>query len=562
MNDQHRVTCWKDKQSLILCFGFLSLLICFYAGLGAYGLLNNNEGLYASIGQAMLQTGNYSIPHLNGVPYIEKPPLLYWLSAISYAVFGVHEFSARFWPATAGLVTCLTVYGFGCRLQKKQLGLMGAWILATSIGFIIFSRTVFFDGLLTCFLTLAFVSFYFFYTTEQRKYLRWSYTCLALAVLTKGLVAGVLFALVILVFLSLEYALIRFWKKLFDPLALLLFIGIALPWHVWASIQEPGFAWFYIINEHMLRFLNLREPQDYYRGSFFYYLPRLAAYFMPWTLLLGAVFIRNPVSAGVNTQASSLRKFLWCWFLVPLVFFSFSHAKANYYMMLGMPALAFSVAIGLDRAIMQRGNKWLWGGLVGSSLINPLILGVLIFFFVPQQGVTFNYFAPLTWVGMVVLLISIGVFGYSFLRSVYAGALIAVGATSLGLLMILISVAADNERYFSSKPLASMILKEHVDTVYLYQDFEMLSSLAFYLNRPLVMVDSKSSDLWYGQQVNPKVFLDIDQFKAQLKSTQRIYVIARRHNAPNVQKILQDTPFYESFQSIQESAWKNFKQAG
>ena len=71
----------------------------FYGGLGSYALLNNNEGLYAQIAWEMLESGNWVIPHLNGVPYIEKPPLLYWLVAGSFKLFGKNEWAARFVPA-------------------------------------------------------------------------------------------------------------------------------------------------------------------------------------------------------------------------------------------------------------------------------------------------------------------------------------------------------------------------------------------------------------------------------------------------------------------------------
>jgi 4-amino-4-deoxy-L-arabinose transferase-like glycosyltransferase len=534
-------------------------LICFYVGLGDYGLLNNNEGLYASIGQTMWQTGNYSIPHLNGVPYIEKPPLLYWLSALSYQLLGMNEFAARFFPATAGVISCLTLYGWalygwGRKLNQTHIGLMAAGILATSLGFVLFSRMVFFDGLLTCFLTLAFAAFYFFYTSDQRRYLRFSYAFLALAILSKGLVAGILFALVILTFLNADRSFVRFFKKLFDPWALLIFLAIALPWHIIATIQEPGFAWFYFVNEHFLRFLDLKEPRDYYHGPIYYYIPRLAAYLVPWTPLLRLLFMRSATSSSSD---SSLLKFLWCWFLVPLVFFSISQAKANYYMMVGMPPLAFLLALKIDDVLTQNKTFWFWTTLMGSCLFSISIF-VALLYFLPQQGLIFSDSAPLIIIGSAILLISLIAFGYAFLKNFPYGALTCVGFSAIGLLLILINIAADNESYFSSKSLATHILKDPVDTIYLYQDFEMLSSLAFYLNRPLIMVDSQSRDLWYGQKTRPTVFLNINQFKEQLSSKQRIYVIGRSHSTPALKNLLENHAFTETYSSHKETLWKNF----
>jgi 4-amino-4-deoxy-L-arabinose transferase-like glycosyltransferase len=323
-------------------FFICCLLVFFYGGLGAYSLLNNNEGLYAQISWEMLENGNWIIPHLNGVPYIEKPPLLYWLIAGCFKIFGKTEAAARFVPATFGFLTCIVLYFFARSFHKERWGRFSALILASCCGFIIFSRMVFFDVALTFFLTSSALCFYKFYQTNEKKYLYGLSFCMAAAVLTKGLVSIVLMGLVILSFLLIERNFL-FLKFFFNPVAIGIFLILTIPWHVLAALQEPGFTWFYFINEHWMRFLDKRIPRDYYTGSLYYYIPRVLGYAVPWTFL--APFFVKKISFSI---VDSFRRFLWCWFVAFFCFFSLSKAKANYYMVVGMPPLALWLGAYLE----------------------------------------------------------------------------------------------------------------------------------------------------------------------------------------------------------------------
>jgi 4-amino-4-deoxy-L-arabinose transferase-like glycosyltransferase len=208
-------------------------------------------------------------------------------------------------------------------------------LLGSSLGFVIFSRMVFFDGLLTAFLTFSLLSFYLWQFQGETRWKLVFYGCLGGAVLAKGLLSLCLVGLITASFMAVT----KGWKtifRLFDPLGIFIFLCITIPWHLLASLQLSEFSWFYFINEHVLRFLDQRLPRDYYRGPFYYYFIRIPAYLLPWTLLLPfwgkkaiAVFADKP-----------LRIFAWLWFLIPLAFFTLSRAKANYYMMIGIPPLS------------------------------------------------------------------------------------------------------------------------------------------------------------------------------------------------------------------------------
>ena len=329
MFNQSRITYWHY---LIL---ILFIYLAFYLGMAAYPLANNNEGLYAEIAREMLISGNYIIPHLNYVPYLEKPPLLYWLIALSYHVFGVTAFAARWVPATSAAFVCMGLCWFGKKTGRATEAWLTAIMLTTSLGFIIIGRVVFFDMLLTACLTLALLLFYIWYQHNKKIYLRAAYVFLALAVLTKGLLALVLVPSITIIFLYLVGQRTRI-IHLFDMVGIILFLAVVLPWHIAAVFSYPGFFYDYFINEQFLRFLNERIPRDYYHGPFYYYLPRILIYIFPWSLLLPALIKRRKV---MDKNPDKFNLFLGLWVWVPLIFFSISQAKANYYMIISMPAL-------------------------------------------------------------------------------------------------------------------------------------------------------------------------------------------------------------------------------
>ena len=125
------------------------IFFSFYFAIGDYTLLNNNDGLYASIAKHMLLTKSFIIPYLNCVPYIEKPPLLYWLLASSFSIFGFTAFAARFVTATSATLLCFAMLYFTHKIKLSKVGIMATLIFASSIGVSIIARMVYFDMLLS-----------------------------------------------------------------------------------------------------------------------------------------------------------------------------------------------------------------------------------------------------------------------------------------------------------------------------------------------------------------------------------------------------------------------------
>src|SRR5262249_31524482 len=160
----------------------------------------------------------------NNVPYLEKPPLFYWLVAISYRLFGVNVFAARVVPSTITALMCLSMLFLGKKLSMPRVGWSAAIILLTSLVFIIIGRVLFFDMLLTLCISLSLFSFYCWYQETSINYLYLTYLFLALAILTKGLLALVLVPLIILIFLYFMKAERARYRELFDKRAVILFL--------------------------------------------------------------------------------------------------------------------------------------------------------------------------------------------------------------------------------------------------------------------------------------------------------------------------------------------------
>lgn len=488
----------------------------FYYGLSFYGLANNNEGLYAEIAREMYTSHQYIIPTLNGVPYIEKPPLLYWLIAGSFHLWHIGEFAARFVPATCGAILCLSLVFFSQQINRLREGLLAGLILSTSLGFVLISRIVFFDMLLTTLFSLSLMSYYlawFFARVENynpkifqftlRKFkslwfIRLGYGFLGLAVLTKSLVALALIPSIMCAFLLCTKTWRAYWKLFFDPLGIFIFLIIILPWHILATLQHPHFLQDFFINEQFMRFLDKRVPHDYYTGPLYYYLPRIMLYLLPWSLLLPLLGLKK---YRQHLSKDPIRIFAWLWVLIPLIFFSLSKAKANYYMVISCPALALLLSKAIYSDILNKQRIKLWSSIIGV-------------------GVVF----------------------------------------SMSSIAFATTIAKNYEDKFSAKNLV-LSLQQRADIdqsrIFIYQEFEKISSLAFYLETPLKIIDSKSKDLWYGAPFDKNhTFFTMNTFDTTFEN-KNCYVILNKKKLPEFYERIEHCQFYPTIRSGEWIALKN-----
>lgn len=488
-------------------------------GLGSFGILDNNEGLYADISREMLVSRNWRcwiIPHLNGLPYMEKPPLLYWLTALSFAIFGVSEWSSRLVPALSSLACVAMLLQFGRVVGQPRAGRLAALMFASSIGVTVMSRLLMFDMLLTALLTAALMCAYRHLHDGKVKWLRQAYAWLALASLTKGPVALILFGLVALGFMLVSRRL-RDWRTWFEPYAILIFFAIAAPWHVMANLIVPSFSWFYFYNEQVLRFLGSREPRDYYSGPWCYYPPRMLTSLFPWSALLSGIFFST--RPPLDTRQPTLQQFLWLAWLLPLLFFSISSAKANYYPIAVVPFAAFHLATVIE----NRGFLSGIGGAVPGLLIAIIAAGLYIWVAtgfentlpeVAILGLEIPAFVLVVLTGLAVLALGSAYCAWRNPRVGILAYLVLPAWLTAGSMVTMLEI----EPLVSTRPLAKYIQKTLPDReIYLYRDFEEVSSLSFYLKKTLTVVESRSDDLFWGNRIQENnIVISADQFNARL----------------------------------------------
>jgi 4-amino-4-deoxy-L-arabinose transferase-like glycosyltransferase len=348
------------------------LLLLLLPGILIYGCLSfplfePDEGRYAEIAREMLVRGEWTVPYLQGEPYLDKPPLLYWLVMSSYQAFGMDSGSARLVPAFAVHLTILLLYGFGRRILGERAAFWGALLLGLAPGFVSIGRLLILDGLLTLWITL---SLFAGYEALRSGRLRWPWWLLAaaasgLGILTKGPVAGVL----LVAPLWLQRRLVAgtaalSWRAV---LAFLLIIAaVALPWYVAICLRLPHFAGYFLWHHNIERFV---APFDHLKPIWFY-APVLLAGLLPGTLLL-VPFLRFLFSSHPETRSQrnpalgyTLLAGGWC-----VLFFSLSGCKLPTYVMPAFPPLA--LALGYYLASSS------WGRSVWPKTVASLAFGII-----------------------------------------------------------------------------------------------------------------------------------------------------------------------------------------
>ena len=367
---------WLSKRlSWVLMLAAASL---FYLPLGARALWNSDEGRYAEIAREMLELKDWAVPHLNYVLYFEKPPLLYWLTAASFSVFGRTEFAARFWCATFGVLTVGLTISLGRRWKGERAGLIAGSLLATSLGFFVLTQYLVLDMALTFWMTLALLAAFRILTERPPERVGRATDLLALAIacgfLTKGPIALLFPAVVLGLTLAYLRLGVQARKMTWQP-ALTLLVVLAGPWFVLVSMKHPFFAPFFFIHEHFSRYLTTVHHRT---APLLFFIPILLVGFLPWSVFLPKVFISAFANRGTAMKRDPGKALFVIWCLFIFAFFSFSQSKLAGYILPIFPALALLLGAAFDEVLDDTGLPlWMKGGVLSLVLIFVAALGVL-----------------------------------------------------------------------------------------------------------------------------------------------------------------------------------------
>jgi len=583
---------WSLSHMLLL-LGFW--LVIYGVSLATPPLLDDADATHAQAAQAMVQTGDWVTLHIDGVRYLEKPPLPYWFSALSLRVFGTNAFAIHLPLALAVLALTLLGYTWARRAFDPRAALYSGLFTVTSVGVFLFTRIFIPEVLLSVFLCAAL--YCLLLALEERPSPRHAYAfwaLMALAVLTKGLIAIIFLLGTAVIFLALAKRLGSL-GRLRPFTGVLLFLAIAAPWHILAGLRNSGganghgFFWFYFVNEHFLRFLGRRIPRDYNKLPAALYWSQHLVWLFPWSLFTPtALWIayrkrreaqaarelnasgerlsrlellsrnnpsRKPPLATTFTGHTVLLLALFSAFV--LVFFSFSTNQEYYTFPIYLPLLmllaaslalaeqTYAASVALRRTLtFAHAAYTLLGLAIAAALAYGLYtsrhlayatdIGALL----AHRGVgdytlSTSHFFDLTGPSFAALRLPAAIAAAAFAvgpilawwmrsRQKHFAATLTVALTSAVFLLAAHIALVRFAPMLSSQGFAAQIQRfeqngSGPDDILIYGDQSFGSSLPFYLNRQVLLVDGRTTSMQFGSSFPdvPPIFLTHAQLLAQ-----------------------------------------------
>lgn len=326
---------WRSPTiQLLALIGLASVIFFFH--LGSYGLWEPDEARYAEIAREMLASRNFIVPHLNYVPYIEKPPLLYWLEAMWMALLGVNEFAARLTPALAALAGVAATWVFVRRTMGQGRALLAGAVLATSMLYAEMAQVLTTDMLLTATITVALFAT-FLHWREGGRWCWLAYVAIALGTLTKGPIAGAIPVLAVGIFLWWEGELRGAFRRFHVIWGGVIVLVIAGPWFAAIMVKLPSFFDFFFVGEYLRRFF---QNSYSHHHPFYFYVPVVLGGLMPWTLIA-------PFIAWRRLGRTPAGRFCIISAAVVLGLFSAASAKLIPYILPAFPVIAVLLADGI-----------------------------------------------------------------------------------------------------------------------------------------------------------------------------------------------------------------------
>jgi 4-amino-4-deoxy-L-arabinose transferase-like glycosyltransferase len=539
--------------------------------------MDDVDAVQAQIARNMLTSGDWVTARLDGVPYLEKAPLVYWTIAGSYAVFGVHDWSARIPIALSAIALAILTAAFASWAFGRRAALYAGLCIATCIGLFLFTRILIPDVMLTFTIALAMWAFLRSLDDTEAHPRRWSVilaASLGIGLLLKSLVSVVFPVATVLIYLAITHQLfaVRAWKRLHPVTGVWIALLIAAPWHLLAALRNPpyfsftlhsgpgqyhGFLWFFFINEQFLRFLNLRYPRDYNTVPRFYFWALHLLWLFPWSAYFPAI---AKLSFQPADRAGRTRLLALCWVLVVLVFFTFSTTQ-EYYSMPIYPALAllFGSAIATENVWVRRGTRVLsviaaMAAIACFTLIflvrNTSTPGDISLALSQHPGaytLALGHMLDLTLDSFAYLRLPLAVAGMAFL--IGAMATVRLNATraafGIALMMVLFFHAArlamvSFDPFLSSRPLADAILKSPPGKLIMGDQYYTYSSIFFYTNQTALLLNGRYFNLEYGSYAPgaAAVFIDDVRFKELWNAPTRYYLVADRPQMAHIQGLL------------------------
>lgn len=316
--------------------------IIWFSLLGYRDLIAPDEGRYADVSSAMLSTGDWVTPRLNGYKFFDKPPMHYWGSAISMAIFGTSNAAARLWCAGIGFLGALWIFFIANRLYGEPAGRYAFLILISSVLYVAIGHANVLDMGVSAFLALTVGAFALAQSTRNtaskgQYWMLLSWAGLAGAVLSKGLI-GIVFPGAAIIFYSLWQRDWLLWRHLFIAKGLSLFLILVLPWFILVSQANAQFLDYFFIHEHFERFTSNVHSRN---QPWWYFIAVLSVGFLPWLTPVFSAIVKPAFSWRVKDPGTfEASRLFWVYAAFIFLFFSYSHSKLVPYILPIFPFLA------------------------------------------------------------------------------------------------------------------------------------------------------------------------------------------------------------------------------
>ena len=549
--------------------------------------MDDVDAVQAQIARNMLTSGDWVTARLDGVPYLEKAPLIYWAIAVCYKILGVHDWVARLPVALSAVALCWLTAAFGVWAFGGRAGFYAGLCMSTGVGLFLFTRVQIPDVMLTLVVALALWAFLRALDEQEPHPRRWALVlgaCLGVGLLLKSLV-GVLFPVaagVIYLFLTGQLFSAKTWRRLRPFSGALIALLIAAPWHILATLRNPpyvdltlrsvpgeyhGFLWFFFMNEQVLRFLNLRSPRDYNTVPRLYFWLFHLLWLFPWSVYFPAV---ARLSFKPADRAGRTRLLALCWTGFVLVFFTFSTTQ-EYYSMPCYPALALLLgsAMALDGDRVRRGTRVI--SVVAACAAAATIALLILVRHVPAPGdisaalnqrpgtytLSLGHMGDLTLPAFAYLRAPLAVAAAAFLLGAL-GTLRATGRRAYlaaAFMMVLFFHAARLalvvfDPYLSSRPLAEALVRAPAGKLIVDHHYYTFSSVFFYTGRSALLLNGRFNNLVYGSYAPgaPDVFINDQQWKKMWLGPERCYLVISNFALPRLEKLV-DRAFLQVVQA-------------
>lgn len=532
------------KPSWSLLNGYTLILVCLAVYLPCCWQLPliRAESMYALIPQEMLASGSWLTPSLNGVHYLDKPHLIYWLCLPFYRILGVSDWAARLPTLGVTLAEVGVTYLMGRRLLGRQAAWWGGFALLSSIGFFALHLQILTDHLIT--LSLA-ASLYFLVRWQEQPRFRWDalfHLALVAGFLSKGFI-GLVFPVLISLLYSWQARPPKVWCLLLSPPGLAVMALVLVSWAVAAESANPGYLKFQIINEQVLRFLGRRQPPDINSFSLPAFWLFVGIWLLPWTLLLPRAVYRFWGETRPGRGEDPRGRLLLIWPAVILAFFSLSSSRIEYYSLPALPPLALVAGWQLRRSLEAREGRLLFWSLLGIGL-----LGVALLFLLPYlEGLCMDnrrefhgMFAQILPVARPASIIIPAVAGVGALAAWFRRP--GVAAASYGALALILAFFTFQTLKLLSPHLSDKLPGEYLrqvasprDVVIMekIEEFEYGASLAFYSGRRILIVKRRDLPQFpYPVPPDDDYLISPQRLKELWQGPQRIFLLVDNATRP------------------------------